>query len=94
MEQRTFEGTWEEILLHSSELVGRRVRLTVLTYEAEHQSEAISNEGDLDEQDIVWLRTDASNLGCYEPYDWQPGELDDGIPVQHIPGQGLIITES
>jgi hypothetical protein len=31
MEQPTFEGTWEEVLLHSSELVGRRVKLVVLT---------------------------------------------------------------
>lgn len=33
MEQRTFEGTWEEILLHSPDLNGRRVRLTVLPSE-------------------------------------------------------------
>jgi hypothetical protein len=31
MEQRTFEGTWEEILLHASELIGQRVKLTVLS---------------------------------------------------------------
>ena len=30
MEQRTFEGTWEEIVSHGSELAGRKVRLTVL----------------------------------------------------------------
>ena len=30
MEQRTFEGTWEEIVRRSSELAGRKVRLTVL----------------------------------------------------------------
>lgn len=35
MEQQTFEGTWEEILLHSSELVSQRVRLTVLRNDAE-----------------------------------------------------------
>lgn len=34
MEQQTFEGTWEEILLHSSELVGRRVKLTVVDSES------------------------------------------------------------
>jgi len=33
MEQCTFEGTWEEILLHASELIGRRVKLTVLPSE-------------------------------------------------------------
>ncbi|NJR63442.1 MAG: hypothetical protein HC769_34495 [Cyanobacteria bacterium CRU_2_1] len=33
MEQRSFEGTWEEILRHAPELIGRRVRLTVLSNE-------------------------------------------------------------
>ncbi|MEH2364877.1 hypothetical protein [Nostoc sp.] len=33
MEQQTFEGTWEEILLRASELTGRRVRLIILTNE-------------------------------------------------------------
>lgn len=33
MDQRTFEGTWEEILLHAPELSGQRVRLTVLPNE-------------------------------------------------------------
>jgi hypothetical protein len=30
MEQRTFEGTWEEVIRHAPELAGRRVRVTVL----------------------------------------------------------------
>ena len=30
MEQRTFEGTWEEITRRGSELAGRKVRITVL----------------------------------------------------------------
>ena len=30
MEQRTFEGTWEEITRRSSELAGHKVRITVL----------------------------------------------------------------
>jgi hypothetical protein len=34
MEQRFFEGTWEEILRYAPELVGRRVRLTVLSNES------------------------------------------------------------
>lgn len=33
MEQRSFEGTWEEILRYAPELVGQRVRLTVLSNE-------------------------------------------------------------
>lgn len=31
MEQHTLEGTWEEILRHAPELVGQRVKLTVLS---------------------------------------------------------------
>ncbi len=34
MEQHSFEGTWEEILRYAPELVGRRVRLTVLSGES------------------------------------------------------------
>ena len=30
MEKQTLEGTWEEILQHSAELAGQRVRLTIL----------------------------------------------------------------
>lgn len=31
VEQRILEGTWEEILLYAPELVGQRVKLTVLS---------------------------------------------------------------
>ncbi len=41
MEQHFFEGTWEEILRYAPELVGRRVRLTVLSTEnSKPQNEA------------------------------------------------------
>jgi choline dehydrogenase-like flavoprotein len=30
MEQRIFEGKWEDCMLHASELAGKRVRITVL----------------------------------------------------------------
>ncbi len=30
MKQQTLEGTWEEILQHSADLAGQRVRLTIL----------------------------------------------------------------
>ena len=32
MTQPIYEGTWEEIVSHASELTGRRVRLTVLDH--------------------------------------------------------------
>ena len=34
MEQQTLEGTWEEILQHSAELAGQRVRLTILPHQS------------------------------------------------------------
>ena len=30
MEQSVYEGTWEEVASHGAELVGRRVRLTIV----------------------------------------------------------------
>jgi hypothetical protein len=33
MKQQVFEGTWEEMMQHTSELAGQRVRLTILTTE-------------------------------------------------------------
>lgn len=38
MEQQTFEGTWEEILLRASELTGRRVKLIILANETSSYS--------------------------------------------------------
>ncbi|MBC6431865.1 DUF2281 domain-containing protein [Nostoc sp. HG1] len=45
------------------------------------------------ESDARWLETDLSNLGSYEPYDWQPGELDKGLPIKYVPGMGVVIVE-
>lgn len=50
--------------------------------------------GELDEEsDAGWLETDLSNLSSYEPYDWQPGELDKGLPIKYVPGMGVVIVE-
>lgn len=38
MEPQTLEGTWEEILQHSAELAGQRVRLTILPHESSNAS--------------------------------------------------------
>ncbi|OUL17650.1 hypothetical protein BV372_34800 [Nostoc sp. T09] len=46
-----------------------------------------------EECDVGWLQTDLSNLGSYEPYDWQPGELGKGLPVKYVPGMGVVIVE-
>ena len=44
-------------------------------------------------EDIAWLETDVSNLGEYEPYEWQPGELAQGLPVEIDPEKGVFIIE-
>ena len=54
--------------------------------------QSVDNEK-LSEEDENWLETDLSNLGSYEPYEWQPGELDEGLPVRHLPGKGIVIVE-
>ncbi len=45
-----------------------------------------------EKSDIEWLDNDLSNLGSYESYDWQPGELEEGLPVKYIPGEGVVIV--
>ncbi len=45
-----------------------------------------------EESDEEWLESDLSNLGSYESYDWQPGEMDEGLPVKYVPGVGVVIV--
>ncbi len=56
------------------------------------QESQLSEELD-EESDTGWLETDLSNLGSYEPYDWQPGELEKGLPVKYVPEMGVVIIE-
>ncbi|MBD2682473.1 MULTISPECIES: DUF2281 domain-containing protein [Nostoc] len=58
----------------------------------ESQLSIVSEELD-EESDTGWLETDLSNLGSYEPYDWQPGELNKGLPVKYVPEMGVVIVE-
>ncbi|MHC5824281.1 MAG: hypothetical protein ACYT04_52705 [Nostoc sp.] len=58
----------------------------------ESQLSIVSEELD-EESDAGWLETDLSNLGSYEPYDWQPGELEKGLPVKYLPGMGVVIVQ-
>lgn len=58
-----------------------------------NQSLLSVNSEKFSEEDEKWLETDLSNLGSYEPYEWEPGELDEGLPVKHIPGKGIVIVE-
>ncbi|MFN6497078.1 MAG: DUF2281 domain-containing protein [Nostoc sp. DedQUE01] len=58
----------------------------------ESQLSIVNQELD-EESDTGWLETDLSNLGSYEPYDWQPGELEKGLPVKYVPEMGVVIIE-
>jgi len=42
------------------------------------------------QEDIDWLESDLSSLDNYEPYEWQEGELEEGIPVKFIAETGEI----
>jgi len=54
---------------------------------------SVKSEDLRQEDDAQWLETDLSNLDSYEPYDWQPGELNEGLPVKYYPGKGVVIVE-
>ncbi|GBO56369.1 hypothetical protein APA_4705 [Pseudanabaena sp. lw0831] len=42
------------------------------------------------QEDADWLESDLSGLDSYEPYEWQEGELQEGLPVQFIAETGKI----
>ena len=35
-------------------------------------------------EDTDWLESDLSSLDNYESYEWQEGELQEGLPVKFI----------
>jgi hypothetical protein len=40
------------------------------------------------QEDTDWLESDLSGLDNYEPYEWQEGELQEGLPVKFIAETG------
>jgi hypothetical protein len=44
----------------------------------------------LQEEDLQWLESDLSNLEAYDTYEWQPGELENGTPVEVDFDQGTV----
>lgn len=54
---------------------------------------SVKSEDSPQEDDAQWLETDLSNLDSYDAYDWQPGELNEGLPVKYYPGKGVVIVE-
>lgn len=90
------EALIEEILNKLHHLPEANVRevldfVEFLAWRSNHSS--TNQQEELEEQDREWLDSDLSNLGSYEPYDWQPGELEIGKPVRYVPGVGLVIEE-
>jgi hypothetical protein len=47
-------------------------------------------ENPRDQEDTDWLESDLSGLDNYEPYEWQEGELQEGLPVKFIAETGKI----
>lgn len=41
-------------------------------------------------QDRDWLESDLSGLESYDTYEWQEGELEEGLPVKFIAETGNI----
>jgi len=42
------------------------------------------------QEDTDWLESDLSGLDNHEPYEWQEGELQEGLPVKFIAETGKI----
>jgi excisionase family DNA binding protein len=63
---------------------------------AELVQKSRTNEGKpaIVEEAKVWLEAELDRLNDYEPYEWEPGELEEGEPVRYIPGKGLVVEES
>ena len=49
MEPSTLEGTWEEILQHTAQLAGQRVRVTILTTELSEPKNSSQSSQNLSE---------------------------------------------
>jgi hypothetical protein len=44
-------------------------------------------------EDSTWMDGDLSRLGHYEAYDWQDGEMDEGLPVSVESESGAISVD-
>ena len=42
------------------------------------------------QQDRDWLESDLSSLENYDAYEWQEGELEEGLPVKFVAETGNI----
>ena len=39
-----------------------------------------------------WMEGDLSHLNEFEPYEWEEGESEEGLPVRYEPGVGFVIS--
>jgi hypothetical protein len=49
-----------------------------------------SKENPRTQQDRDWLESDLSGLESYDAYEWQEGELQEGLPVKFVAETGDI----
>jgi hypothetical protein len=52
------------------------------------------NQSSRSQEDINWLDSDLSSLGDLEPYEWQEGELKEGLPLKFLPETGEIVIDT
>lgn len=64
-----------------------------LTWREAASTESKSNSENLELENNAWLETDLSNLGKYESYDWQTGELETGFPIEIDPEKGVVVIQ-
>lgn len=53
--------------------------------------DVLKRELDKTGADRVWMESDLSRLGEFEPYEWKEGELEEGKPVRYEPSAGFIV---
>ena len=78
-QRRTVNSQGQLFLDKSLTVANTRVKVIVL----------LSEEQD----EIAWLETDLSDLGKYEPYEWDSEELERGLPVKIDSEKGVLIVE-
>lgn len=44
------------------------------------------------QQDHDWLENDLSDLGKFEPYEFQEGDMERGDPIEFLPGEGYVVV--
>ena len=64
-----------------------------LSWRTIHNGDSSSTNLQDESLDEGWLERDLSNLGEYEAYEWQAGELEQGSAVEISLEQDVVIAE-